>query len=630
MKNIFKYSLVLLSAVMSLALTSCVSEDDYASAEQVKGMQVFFPQTSASFTPSVDNFYVVTVMRVDTTEEAIVPLTVTAPEDCHYKVPETVKFEAGQDSADIVVLYDVTTIEPGKYESVTIAVGDASYSTPYGASQFTFKAGIAPFEKVEGKKIRYRDDIICSAYGMPAIEYELPYEVNTDNPNLFRIYKPYACQEFSEAMYKAGLTESPEEALQYYIDEDDATDYMIVDASDPKHVYFYAETEDGSIRSGVTFNSSEGQMTFCSPAGLNIVGGASLDVVIANRPQWFGTFDEGVLTMPSTGVYLAFDILDGWYGANPKGKFRILMPGAKAEDFSTWFEYTGSYTSLDGKNEVMGNVHFGADVASALVTVVPAKAYANNDSILAAIDREEIPTQRVTTNGGRASFQVEGAGSYKALVCAYSKDGEMQEISDTTFKFTPLTGEAEPSWTPAFIGTMSYGVTMLESGKEPVFGQFDDENATLEALDGSDNTYRIVPFIDSEDGLVFTMDNKDANGMCTLHVPEASTGYVDANLGEVFVSDMVEYTGDEQYNDVLSYYDTNTGLFHFNLIYYCSKGYFAIQQDVYTPTANATRNLKRGAAKIKVRKPAKRAGGKKHFNKQRLTFRLANLQRTSF
>lgn len=622
MKNLFKYSFVLLAALASLALASCVSEDEYAGAEQVKGMQVFFPKNSETFQANPEGgFFVISVMRADTTEEALIPLTVTAPDDCDYTVPESVKFEAGASEAEIVVTYDGSAITPGKYDEVTIALSDASYTTPYGSAVFTFKAGIAPYVAIDGK-VKYRDDIICSMYGLGNPEYELDMEVNEVADSLYRIKLPYANHAFSAALFKAGITESEDEADRYYLDPETATQYMIIDARDPKHVYFYGEgTEDGSIRSGVTFNSNEGQMTFISMVQYYLSRGNSLEAVIANAESAFGTYENGVITMPKQSILMIFDIDGGPYYAAPKGKLRICMPGVKAEDFSTRFEYAGSYLGFDGSEEVYGKIHFGADVASALVTVVPAKGWDDSDALLAAMQREEVPVQRVTADGTKVGFTVEGAGKYKALVAACNSDGEIQEYTDTVFNYTPL-GVSEPTWTDLYQGNFSFGVNVLQ-GDEAVFGQFTDQ-AVLSQLDGSDDTFRLVPFLgNTDEGLVFTMDDPDASGRCLLHVGETSTGF-SSQYGTVYASDLANYTGDESYNESNPcYFDTNTGEFHFSLVYYVPQGAFGIEEDVYVPTAQMARALKAQAARIKAKKNVRtvaRKNGKATLKAKRVVF----------
>jgi len=632
MKKIFKYSFVLLTAMLSLTLASCVSEDDYAGAEMVRGMQVFFPERSANFSATEDGgFFLISVMRADTTEAAEIPLTVEAPENCDYTVPTSVKFEAGANTAEIVVTYDGSTITPGKYDTVSVSVGDPSYTTPYGSSVFTFKAGIAPFMPVEGK-IKYRDDIIAPMYGGPNVEYELELEESGQADSLFRIKLPYANHAFSAALFKAGFTESEDEADLHYIDKETATQYMIIDARDPEFVYFYGEgTEDGSVRSGVTFNSGEGQMTFISYVQYYISGGNPLDVVKKAKPEIFGKFKNGVITMPKQSVLMSFDGDDGMYYANNGGKFRICMPGVKAEDFSTHFEYTGPYLGLDGSEEVYGKVYFGADVASALVTVVPEKEWKDSDKLLEAMQNEKVPVQKVTSDGAKVGFSVSGNGKYKALVAACNSEGEIQEYSDTVFAYSKLGAAEEESWTDLFTGNFTSGSNVIQ-GEGPLFGEFTDEGVVLSQLDGDENTLRMAPFINNKEGLFFTMSGEaDAEGRIRLTIPEVGTGVETQQYGELFAADIVSYSGDEaNYAAAPSYYDTETGLFHFALVYYVPEGIFGIQEEIYQPTANAARALKGWMARAKVNKKAPKIGARKpakvSLKKTKLTRKMQSVK----
>ena len=48
----------------------------------------------------------------------------------------------------------------------------------------------------------------------------------------------------------------------------------------------------------------------------------------------YGTLKDGIITFPATGIMVNFTVSGGWYGANGSGLQRIMLPGAKAYDYT--------------------------------------------------------------------------------------------------------------------------------------------------------------------------------------------------------------------------------------------------------------------------------------------------------
>lgn len=203
MKNILKYSMLFVCAVLGLA--SCTEDYEY-SAATAEGQQVYFKSDLAStieISPSANSFNI-PVNRIVTDEAAVVPLNVTLPEGSIFSIPSSVAFEAGQSEANITVSYDPAAIEYGKYEDVSITIGDETYTTQYGFSSYNFQAGVTAWVKMNGTAT-YRDDLIGSLYGIGTYEYAVNIEKNVIEEGLYRLVEPYgAGTPFSGVFDAAG------------------------------------------------------------------------------------------------------------------------------------------------------------------------------------------------------------------------------------------------------------------------------------------------------------------------------------------------------------------------------------------------------------------------------------------
>ena len=98
MKNIFKYSLALLTVVLGFASCDSEKDENYQPAS-ISGSQVFFAndlQTKYEISPDANSF-AVTISRGAAAGALSVPLKVTQSEGSIFTVPSTVNFADGAD-----------------------------------------------------------------------------------------------------------------------------------------------------------------------------------------------------------------------------------------------------------------------------------------------------------------------------------------------------------------------------------------------------------------------------------------------------------------------------------------------------------------------------------------------------
>lgn len=132
-----------LLAVMTLTLGSCTEEYEY-SAAKAEGEQVYFSNELSSTVElsNTESSYAIQINRINTAGELTVNLTLS-DESGIYSIPSSVTFAQGDSTATFDLSYDPQSLEYDVFNSVTVAIADAEYTTPYGNSSYTFSAGMS-------------------------------------------------------------------------------------------------------------------------------------------------------------------------------------------------------------------------------------------------------------------------------------------------------------------------------------------------------------------------------------------------------------------------------------------------------------------------------------------------------
>ena len=106
-----------------------------------------------------------------------------------------------------------------------------------------------------------------------------------------------------------------------------------------------------------------------------------------------------------------------------------------------------------------------------------------------------------------------------------------------------------------------------------------DEGLTLYSCDNDETSYKITNW---GGGVSFTFSWDTSTNEIT--VDDQSIGYTHSTYGDVYVMDLVDYTGSEDYG--VSYYED--GVFYFAVIYYVSAGYFGYGTETFTLTSTSS------------------------------------------
>lgn len=165
MKNILRFSYMVLVSLVAFAISSCTSDYDYTGAPKVAN-EVYFSNTQQSKIElsKSNSSFVVTLHRVETKGELTVLLNYTPDEGSIFSVPNHVTFADGEAEAPITITYNPEDLQYGTYNGGTISVANEDYDTTYGIGSFTFEAGATEWMDINTNKSTgaFRDDAISS------------------------------------------------------------------------------------------------------------------------------------------------------------------------------------------------------------------------------------------------------------------------------------------------------------------------------------------------------------------------------------------------------------------------------------------------------------------------------------
>lgn len=445
-----------LLAVMTLTLGSCTEEYEY-SAAKAEGEQVYFSNELSSTVElsNTESSYAIQINRINTTGELTVNLTLS-DESGIYSIPSSVTFAQGDSTATFDLSYDPSVLEVRHvFNSVTVAIADAEYTTPYGNSSYTFSAGMSsPYVSLGTGT--YMD---AGLYGDTPFDVEIMQ--NQNNPNMFRIMHPYdeiaaACAE----EYGDELSGDPAEYLELEI------------------------LQPGDVLNGVTITMSG--LVYYSPTATSIVDATyGMPYILYHPCSFSSTATEEYWTynavtayqdngLPGTIQLAPVYYMEGVGGYNYSqysDMILITFPGYEASDYSVGVSYLGAFSSADGISYAIGNVTLGDDIDEAQVAVVEGTDVNN---ALSQILSGAVETVTVTESG-EVRIPCDYSGDCIMVAIGYA-GGEMQNYGYAAFTFS--LGPSE--WTS--LGTGLYTDYVLGSTYVAVTDQSTGEQEPAPAI----------------------------------------------------------------------------------------------------------------------------------------------------
>lgn len=541
-----------LLAFATMTFVGCKDEDTIG-YEPVEGPQVYFSSelpTTVELSKA-ENSFTIPITRIDSVGALTVPVTATLPDGSIFTVPSSITFADGQKTADLVISYNPEDIVYGDYSDVTIQIGDDSVTTPYGQNSFTFTAGATAW--VSMGMATFRENLVSSVYGAPAITYEVEIEKNIVEKGIYRLINP-----FGEA-YPYNDSGDWDETKDYY---------MVIDATDPDYVWVPA------FEGGLDWGN--GPMTIASFVQYYLDNGTALDALKAGAPELFGILKDGVITFPEPQSFLlGFNGKYASYYANKDGLTAIAFPGSKIADYTVEYQFVGRFIDAAGQYYVEGVPVLGEDVVSAKAALVTAETY---DAVYAAILAGEYEDAVDVVNGEAFRLPYDETGTYYVLIVAFNEEGAVAGELASKVNAVIEGGNEEPSvtWEPRFVGNFYYDLLSDPEKEEYKI----DEGLTLSVDADNASHYQIAPW--GKDVTLEFILNEDNS----ITIPADQPTGISGAHGELYVTDVQTYTeGNEKYAAYVSKYES--GVFTFYTIYYNDQDTYGIYEDTFTLTGNA-------------------------------------------
>ena len=541
-----------LLAFAAMAFVGCKDEDTVGYVP-VEGPQVFFSTELPTVyeLSKAENSFTIPVTRVDSVGALTVPVTAVLPDGSIFTVPSSVTFADGQKTADLVISYNPDAVVYGEYSDLTVQIGDEKVTTPFGQNAFTFSAGATAW--VSMGMATFRDDLVAGTYGADPITYDVEIQKNIVEEGIYRLVNPYG------SAYPYNDPGDWDTTKDYY---------MVIDATDPDYVWVPA------FETGI--NWGDGPMTIAGYVQLYLDNGNSMDVIKANAPELFGTFEDGVFTFPEPRSFLAgFNGEYAQYYSNSRGMTAIALPGSRIADYTVEYEYLGRFIDTEGQYYVEGVPSLGEDIVSAKAALVTAETL---EEVYAAIVAGEYDEAVDVTDGEAFRLPFDETGTYYVLIVGFDEEGNAVGELASKVEASIETGGEEPasSWEALYVGDYYYDLL-----SNPDKNEFEiDEGLTLYRDAENHSLYKIDPW-GNGCSLQFILNEDNS-----ITIPAGQPTGISGAHGELYVTDIQTYTGnDEKWANYVSNY--KDGVFTFYTVFYNETDEYGVGHDTFTLTGNA-------------------------------------------
>lgn len=302
-------------AAASLLNAACTEEVEYTPAEPSPLAEYYFTTTNSDTQELLDGTtsFSVTIARADSNGEKTVAIESSIDPAGAFSIPESVTFEDGEAVKNLRVGYDLNNIEVNTHYTLTLSIPGVE-DTPYSYGKLTIDIVYLPWPTVVGENGEqfglYREGFYYGLFtALELLQYEVTIQQHPTTEGIYRIVNPYSPDKCTYVMDFFGGYDS------------DNDYYMIINASDPDHVYIETSL------SGIFLDGDPDYPLYLSSvAGNTIAGGGAPD------PAVYGTLKDGIITMPARSLINFMDIGDGFggYYGNIEGTFRVVLPGYEA------------------------------------------------------------------------------------------------------------------------------------------------------------------------------------------------------------------------------------------------------------------------------------------------------------
>lgn len=514
---------VLLTVFALTAFTACSDSDsDYKWADVPTNAQVYFSNAlpSQQNISKKTNSFTIPVNRVKTDDAITVGISLQS-DDNFLSAPASVSFAAGQSTAELAISYDPESLVYDEFKSATLTISDASYTTPYGASEYTFKAGVlSPYASIgTGKLVEdYYWGYNCSVNIMQ----------NQENPNVFRIYG-------ASAPVNGGS----------------ASDYLEITVCKPGDTFRGVTVTQNDLVYFADYNTGYHHSTYDAD-----IMWYHPSKFTASNPEEFWLHNV-VLAYQEDGtpgqIQLApryyMDGVGGWNASQSDDVIVITFPGYAPKDYSAAFACAGVFTDLSGSVFAEGILELGADAQDVRAVVVSADADA--DAVADAIAAGDLETTAVTAGNIYVPIGEGLTGKLQVVVVVLDEEGAVKGVYASPFEY--YGGGANP-WQSLGIGLYTEDFIGSVFGADPVTYEVEiEENSEHPGL------YRMLspydgkfPYNEDGDWDASSVYNIEVNAEDPegVYIEQQATG-VDWGYGPIsIISWGARYLGSNSFEDV--------------------------------------------------------------------------------
>ena len=452
----------LASALMVLpvvaALTACSDDDGkYTPAEKLTTAQVYFSNqlpAKVALVAEGEGVVNVTLNRIKTDEALTVNLVATQPEEqaVQFNVPASVTFSEGENTAEIKVTYDPAQVAYDTNYKCSIAISDEEYTTPYGATSYTFSASlVAPWTPFVSTAADF-----AAAGG----QGEFPLGNEGKGTYSYVIMGTYDSEGLSVSMRQSKL--NPDE-VQFKVAEwgkdwftDEGVDLVMNGVWDEENGFYRIDvpfTFTGYVHSSYGNVYTADVITYGAWRTAN--GASGWDVTWEEAPSYYD---------PKTGKF-SLQMVDfvsaGSFGNNYE---YLQMDGFYIPDYTAEANFIGTMKTVSGEHQAVVDFTLAVDVASAkyaLTTADNAEAAVAYALAQGTLEGTEI------TESGRVYIPLEEDGKYRVTVVTFDAEGEAQDYTSVTFEFE----KGGSSWESLGVGLWTEDLMTLlysQDGQTPL------------------------------------------------------------------------------------------------------------------------------------------------------------------
>ena len=526
------FGLLLLAA--TAMFVSCdeeadINDSDYKNAALTTAQVYFSSELPAQQDVSIDaGSHEILLNRVVTKGALEVELDVTSTSDV-WNVPSVVEFADSQATTPLTITYNPENVVYGVFDTITVAVKDASLATPWGGTAYTFVIG-CPEPWTE-----------WGAYTTPTGA------------------KSTSCS-WEYSLYWSGIDEGLKLEYRENLVNTTVAQFKISNALAGVDVIIDYNKATNALTIPETFSGT----TYSSYGNVYV---SDLSTYQAGMPAGEFNAEEGIMDL--TIIY--------YVGAGnlTYGNETVYLDGYVRKDLTTEVTYAGKFEDAEENLFVVANATLGADVESANLAIVPGKL--TQEALNAIIDGTYEPIYEITASGEvKVPANDLEDGEYSFVLVSFS-EGAAVDFATATFNFTKG-AKVEETWTALYTGTYTY---TLFFGSEEEPGT--DEGLVLYRSDLDPTRFKIANWGYGVD-FIFTMD--EAGNVVAL---DNETGYVHPSVGMISAIDYTLYTGD---TSVTSTYIPDASTFKFALVYYYDGSYAAAGYETFVLTGAAPSEAK--------------------------------------